>query len=116
MRIEEVLKRLLAAELCATVADWTQVLVGVTLGLSQGDVSLIRRGKLAGFSASRILRCVVQRGYDLEIRLVASPDRFAKTTEWPTITVVRVDRYGNEIARRSERVPRRPKRNAEGQG
>ena len=104
MRLEEVLKRLLAAELCAALPELTQLQVSAALGISQGDVSHIRRGKLRGFSASRLLRCLVVAGYNLEVRLVASPDRFAKGTSWPTVVVVRVDRYGNEVGRRSERA------------
>jgi predicted XRE-type DNA-binding protein len=104
MRVEKVLKQLVAEELCATFSDWTQMQVSVTLGISQGDVSLIRGGKLRGFSASRLLRYLVQAGYNLEIRLAASPDRYAKGTSWPTVAVVRVDRYGGEVGRRAERA------------
>ncbi len=101
MRVETVLKRLVAAELCTMFEDWTQVDVSCALDTSQGDVSLIRRGKLAGFSVSRLLRYFVWRRYNLEVRLLESAGRHS-VEAWPTVTLVRVDRFGHEVGRRQE--------------
>ena len=99
MRVETVVKEQLAAELIGMFEDWTQVHISAALHLPQGDVSLLRRGRLSGFSVARLLRCFAWRGYNVEVRLVEATNR---RTSWPTVTVTRFDRFGREVGRHEE--------------
>ena len=51
MRIDQELKSLLAAELCAIVDGWDQYSAAAMLGVHQPEVSALRHGRTAGFSS-----------------------------------------------------------------
>jgi predicted XRE-type DNA-binding protein len=66
---EALLKAHLAREIRAAIREkWlTQVSAGGILGLDQPKVSALVRGKLAGFSVERLLRCLVALERDVTI-------------------------------------------------
>ena len=51
----------------------TQVQAGELMGVDQGKVSLMLRGRTHGFSLDRIIECAVAVGLDLEISVRANP-------------------------------------------
>jgi len=64
-------KAQLAHEICAAIAarQWTQTKAAHVMGLDQPKISALMRGKLKGFSADRLLRCLSAMGADVEIRI-----------------------------------------------
>ena len=94
MRIDEELKQLLAAELCA-VWDGNQYHVAAMLRIHQPDVSALRRGQLAGFSVQRLIRLIADRRYNVEVtfRQLPRPVLGAPRAS-PTVTVQRYDSQG----------------------
>jgi len=94
MRIDEELKHRLAEELCAIMDGWTQIQAASLLHISQSHVSRLRRGKLAEFSAGRLLRLIASQGYNVDVALRVIPNRFAKPRPLPTLSVLRYDRFG----------------------
>lgn len=98
MQVDQELKRLLAAELCAIVDGRTQVEAAALLWLRQPQISALRRGTTAGFSVGRLTRLVAAQGYNLELHLRLIPRRFALPKKLPRVSVVRYDRFGRPTA------------------
>jgi hypothetical protein len=99
MRVDEELKRLLAAELCGIVDGWDQHSAASMLGLQQPQVSALRHGRTKGFSSDRLFRVVANRGYDIEVVLRERPRWLATQRPAPKVTVQRIDRLGRAIER-----------------
>jgi predicted XRE-type DNA-binding protein len=66
---EALLKAQLAREISAAIRErhLTQTAAGELLGLDQPKVSALMRGRLAGFSVERLLRCLTALGRDVTI-------------------------------------------------
>jgi predicted XRE-type DNA-binding protein len=72
---EYLAKSELAAEILRIIQRrrLTQAEAGRRLGLPQPKVSDLRRGRLDGSSADRLLRLITLLGYDVQIRLSKAP-------------------------------------------
>jgi len=79
--------------------DCDQYYAAAMCGLTQPDVSALRRGRGRGFSIGRLLRVIAHQGYSVEIHLRVLPRRFAQPRAEPTVTVVRYDHFGRPIPR-----------------
>ncbi|MGH7677263.1 MAG: helix-turn-helix domain-containing protein, partial [Gemmatimonadaceae bacterium] len=110
VRIDQELKGLLAAELCAIVEGWDQYAAAAMLGLRQPDVSALRHGRTAGFSIDRLVRLIVKSGYDVEVSLREMRRRFGLPSVAPKVTVQRYDRFGRTVARPAPRPVKRVRR------
>jgi predicted XRE-type DNA-binding protein len=99
MRIDAELKQLLVAELCAIWDGWDQYLAASMLGIQQPKVSALRHGRTEGFSCDRLFRLLAGSGYDVEVVLREMPRRFGKPLPQPKVSVRRIDRNGQELAR-----------------
>jgi predicted XRE-type DNA-binding protein len=50
---------------------WTQAQAASVIGLTQPQVSLLLRGRLAGFSIDRLLTILNRLGHSIEVRISA---------------------------------------------
>jgi predicted XRE-type DNA-binding protein len=70
-------ERLLKAQLAMQIRrfieqkDWTQAEAAEVIGLDQPKVSNLLRGRLAGFSADRLLNILNRLGHSVEVRISA---------------------------------------------
>ena len=70
-------ERLLKAQLAVQIRrfieqqDWTQAETAEVIGLDQPKVSSLLRGRLAGFSADRLLNILNRLGHNVEVRISA---------------------------------------------
>ena len=95
--LEETLKLALARELRTIMNGWSQVGAAGMLSLRQQDLSRLWRGRVAGFSASRLLRLIASQHYTFELHIRPILKPYARKRERPAIRVVRYDRYGRII-------------------
>jgi predicted XRE-type DNA-binding protein len=78
---EEPEAELFKAELAYQIATiierrrWTQARAAKALGIDQPKVSALVRGRLAGFSAERLMRLLTRLDHDVQIVVVPNPDR-----------------------------------------
>lgn len=97
MRIDEELKRQLAHHFCAIVDCFDQANVAAWHGITQAEVSALRRGSTFRFSAGRLLRLIAQRHFDIHVQLRQIPRPYARPRRVPELTVERYDRYGRRV-------------------
>ena len=70
-------ERMLKAQLAARIAElierkgWTQARAAEAVGLDQPKVSHLLRGRLAGFSAERLIAVLNRLGHSVEVRIEA---------------------------------------------
>jgi predicted XRE-type DNA-binding protein len=95
--LEHELKQLLAGELCAILASWSQGNAAALVGTHQSEISRLRRRDLRRFSLTRLLRLASRACYDVEIRLTETPGRRPEPRGRPGVAVVRYDRYGRLV-------------------
>jgi hypothetical protein len=96
--IDKRFKRALAEQLCAMLEGWNQVEGGAWVGLRQPAVSALRNGEYEHISIARLLRCIAeQRHYNLELHLRPIDRPFAQPKKYPTVTVIRYDRFGRPV-------------------
>ena len=67
----------LADRICQVIAGrgLTQSQAAKVMGLDQPKISALLRGKLRGFSAERLFRCLNDLGQEIEITIRPSPTR-----------------------------------------
>ena len=60
-----------AARIAATIRErnLTQTAAGAIIGVDQGKVSMLLRGRLRGFSAERLLGCLLKLGRDVDVTI-----------------------------------------------
>ena len=97
MRFGDQLKQGIARELNAVIAGWNQHEAAALVRISQARISNLRRKRLYGLSATRLLRLMASQGYNVEVHLKPMERRFARPRPQPTITVIRYDRFGRAI-------------------
>lgn len=68
---EHALKSQLAIQIRRLIEDkdWTQAQAAEIIGLDQPKVSLLLRGRLAGFSVDRLLTIINRLGHNVEVRI-----------------------------------------------
>lgn len=68
---EKLAKAQLAHRICEVIAarKLTQAKAAVIMGLDQPKISALMRGKLKGFSAERLFRCLNDLGQEVEITI-----------------------------------------------
>jgi predicted XRE-type DNA-binding protein len=80
---DRLVKAKLAHRICEAIAarGLTQAKAAELVGLDQPKISALMRGKLGGFSAERLFRCLNDLGQEVEItiRPAARADRRANT-------------------------------------
>lgn len=92
-QLEIMLKQKLAQELCGIIEGHTQFEAAVLLHVPQPQISRLRRSKLWGFSASRLMRLIAGRGHSIAVHFPHRP-----LNEPASVTVVRYDRFGLPIS------------------
>lgn len=70
MSEDDMLKVLIAGMITRVVQDghYKQTEVGRIMGLDQPKVSKLLRGRLKEFKSDRLVKCLLQLGYDLELK------------------------------------------------
>jgi len=96
--LEQALKLALARELKAIMDGWSQVGAAGMLGVRQQDLTRLWSGRVAGFSASRLLRLIASQHYTFELHIRPIRKPFARPRELPTVRIIRYDRYGRVVA------------------
>jgi predicted XRE-type DNA-binding protein len=72
---ERLAKADLASRICQIIAEkrLTQMKAAEIMGLDQPKISALKRGKLAGFSMSRLFQCLNNLGQEIEITIRPAP-------------------------------------------
>ena len=96
--VDDELRALLAAELCAIMDGWTQIDAAMMLRIHQPMVSRLRNGRLRGMSVGWLLGLIARRRFDIEVRLSAFPPHAGR--RGPLVTVTRTDMFGMPVAKR----------------
>jgi predicted XRE-type DNA-binding protein len=75
MSEDDMLKVYIARMITRVVQDggYNQTEAGQAMGLDQPKVSKLLRGRLKEFKSDRLVECLLQLGYDLELKVKKSP-------------------------------------------
>ena len=90
------IKRQLGGLIAQAMKGWNQHIGAAHIGIRQGELSELMRGKLQRFSLERLLRILARLDYDIEVHV--RPTRAERPRRPPPTACVRAwDRFGQPL-------------------